>query len=244
MSSHPAGWYPDPAHPAQVRYWDGAQWTPHIAPQPAGETHAGQPSIGQLAAGQDPWTPATGFPGPTTADGVPLATYGSRIGAYLLDTLIVTALSLVAASPFLGAAWEWYQHLLRGALAGTIDASDTVGLRNQALAALWPILAITFVVQLVYHVGFLAWRGATPGKLACHINVRRPDSPGPLPLPTALRRQVIWVVAAAVGYALPVLNWVGSVAQLIDVLWPLWGRRRQALHDLVAGTVVVMTARR
>lgn len=30
--SAPAGWYPDPALPATVRYWDGVQWTEHRAP--------------------------------------------------------------------------------------------------------------------------------------------------------------------------------------------------------------------
>jgi len=27
----PAGWYPDPASPQSVRYWDGATWTEHRA---------------------------------------------------------------------------------------------------------------------------------------------------------------------------------------------------------------------
>ena len=33
----PAGWYPDPHLPATLRYFDGAQWTHHLAPmqQPA-----------------------------------------------------------------------------------------------------------------------------------------------------------------------------------------------------------------
>ena len=26
-----AGWYPDPEIPTQVRYWDGEQWTEHVA---------------------------------------------------------------------------------------------------------------------------------------------------------------------------------------------------------------------
>ncbi|MFN8168955.1 MAG: DUF805 domain-containing protein [Candidatus Nanopelagicales bacterium] len=30
----PAGWYPDPAGPTTVRYWDGAAWTEHTAPRP------------------------------------------------------------------------------------------------------------------------------------------------------------------------------------------------------------------
>ena len=28
----PANWYPDPHDPAQLRYWDGIQWTEHRAP--------------------------------------------------------------------------------------------------------------------------------------------------------------------------------------------------------------------
>jgi len=30
-TSTPAGWYPDPANAAHQRYWDGAQWTEHVA---------------------------------------------------------------------------------------------------------------------------------------------------------------------------------------------------------------------
>ena len=32
MSTPPAGWYPDPAMEQTQRYWDGTQWTHHIAP--------------------------------------------------------------------------------------------------------------------------------------------------------------------------------------------------------------------
>lgn len=28
----PAGWYPDPADPSLLRYWDGEAWSPHVAP--------------------------------------------------------------------------------------------------------------------------------------------------------------------------------------------------------------------
>lgn len=31
----PAGWFPDPEHSDQLRYWDGTQWTEHRAPRPA-----------------------------------------------------------------------------------------------------------------------------------------------------------------------------------------------------------------
>lgn len=32
MTTTPANWYPDPHNAAQVRYWDGQQWTEHVAP--------------------------------------------------------------------------------------------------------------------------------------------------------------------------------------------------------------------
>ena len=36
MTDIPAGWYDDPEHPAQYRYWDGAQWTDHRSPKVPG----------------------------------------------------------------------------------------------------------------------------------------------------------------------------------------------------------------
>lgn len=29
------GWYPDPGHPAVVRFWDGSAWTEHVRPDTA-----------------------------------------------------------------------------------------------------------------------------------------------------------------------------------------------------------------
>lgn len=37
MTDIPAGWYDDPEHPTQFRYWDGERWTEHRSPK----AHAG-----------------------------------------------------------------------------------------------------------------------------------------------------------------------------------------------------------
>lgn len=34
-STTPPGWYPDPSFPQRMRWWDGVQWTPHLAPATA-----------------------------------------------------------------------------------------------------------------------------------------------------------------------------------------------------------------
>lgn len=45
MTAPPPGWYPDPAQPATLRYWDGGAWTPHrqTAVPPVGRAAAAPP---------------------------------------------------------------------------------------------------------------------------------------------------------------------------------------------------------
>lgn len=44
ISAAPAGWYPDPEMAHTKRYWDGAQWTDHRAPDSALATEPQAPS--------------------------------------------------------------------------------------------------------------------------------------------------------------------------------------------------------
>ena len=37
----------------------------------------------------------------------------------------------------------------------------------------------------------------------------------------------------------PVMGVLVGLASLVNYLWPLWGRKNQAPHDKVAGTIVV-----
>lgn len=48
----PAGWYPDPSSPSQLRYWDGLNWSGHtspasIPPPPSGSVNSSSPSDDQ-----------------------------------------------------------------------------------------------------------------------------------------------------------------------------------------------------
>jgi uncharacterized protein DUF2510 len=50
--SQPAGWYPHPTMAGTQRYWDGENWTDHVAPlTPAPTPTLSGPSVFTIAAG-------------------------------------------------------------------------------------------------------------------------------------------------------------------------------------------------
>jgi len=113
-------------------------------------------------------------------------------------------------------------------------------------AVLWiPLLFVTHsmgrpmrvVVWLVVGVVYFAVlnggrRGQTVGKMVWDIRVR-----------DAATGERLGPAKAAVRYLVPALLLLipilGLVIWLTDGLWPLWDRGRTALHDKVAGSVVV-----
>jgi hypothetical protein len=75
MSTPPPNWYPDPKGEAELRYWDGSQWTEH--------THSGQPQAApaQPPPAQAPPQQAPAPQGPPAA-GTPTAAGGYHQPAY------------------------------------------------------------------------------------------------------------------------------------------------------------------
>ena len=50
-SSAPPNWYPDPADPRFLRYWDGARWTEHTSPVPGSGAGGFPPQQAQRQGG-------------------------------------------------------------------------------------------------------------------------------------------------------------------------------------------------
>jgi uncharacterized RDD family membrane protein YckC len=242
MTQIPAGWYPDPdtsnpSAPQGQRYWDGQQWTQHVAPP------AGAPQPGGRMPAYTPMTPYAGA-GPlvaTTPDGEPLAGWWQRAGAYVIDLMIVTPLVVVLGFPWIREIVGAYGDLVRESM----DAAESGGAMPDQLdlmtELLVPFLLLTLVgllVNFVYHVGFLKWKAATPGKMLVGLRVRLRETPGPLSWGTVVMR---WL--GANWYALlgmvPILGSVLGLYPVINLLWPLWDDKKQALHDKVAKTNVV-----
>jgi uncharacterized RDD family membrane protein YckC len=95
-------------------------------------------------------------------------------------------------------------------------------------------IAVGLVVGVVYFTLLNGGaRGQTLGKMVWNIRVRDAAKGGPLgPAKAAVR----YAVPAVLASFIPIL---GLLVWLTDGLWPLWDRRRQALHDKVAASVVV-----
>lgn len=232
MTQSPAGWHPDPHVPGQQRFWDGASWTDQVAPASA---------YGAPAYGGGP-----GHGGPaTTPDGQLLAGWWRRVGASLIDGLVLLVANLVVGWTWWGEVFSEYGDFFEE----TVDAADSGGTgpsNADLISAIGDeLLALTLVyvvLTFAYNVGFLAWKQATPGKLALGMRVRLRDRPGPLPLPTILVR---WLVQNGPGLlrVVPLVGVLANLFLLLDALWPLWDSKKQALHDKAARTNVVMHRR-
>jgi uncharacterized RDD family membrane protein YckC len=71
------------------------------------------------------------------------------------------------------------------------------------------------------------------------ISVRLRDQAGPPPFVAVLKRTAVRVAGSVLGYV-PVVGVLGSLFSLLDDLWPLWDDKKQAIHDKVAATNVVV----
>jgi uncharacterized RDD family membrane protein YckC len=153
-------------------------------------------------------------------DGRPLAGAGQRLGARILDALIVTVAMLVVAGVIVGGGV---------ALIIAIAGDDS---------PILPILIVTGIIvivvglQYVYEVEIpLRWNGQTPGKRVLKIAIAPLEPNTPLGRGQLAYRFVILLV-----FNLLANCYIG----LLDPLWCLWDKPyRQCLHDKPAKTLVV-----
>ncbi|HEU5143593.1 MAG TPA: RDD family protein [Dermatophilaceae bacterium] len=264
MSQQPAGWYDDPGNPEVLRYWDGVVWTDHTAPRKSptasqstiglAQQQASVPHVPHMTAtphggwqaqaapppvhyppqyqpyGQAPGA-AGWLAGPTTADGVPLASWGKRLVAWLLDgVLIMFAANLL--TPLLISGYDATGERLTRDLTLALENEDQAALQEALTGVIGLQLQaglIAFLIASVYAIAFWTTTAQTLGKMAAGISVRHTDRPGPLSVGTAVRRRIVALLAIFIPFLF-----------LVDGLWPLWDRRRQALHDKIASTQVVV----
>ncbi|OFE17987.1 hypothetical protein BA895_12605 [Humibacillus sp. DSM 29435] len=206
--------------------------------QPPQQGWQGQ-QVQQGQFGQEPQYP--GAPGAAnwmhsikvTSDGVPLASWGRRLGAWLIDGVILVILTYIGARVFVPSYLDTVQQFVDA--AGNQDQAAMNALVSQLTSESAKAGLLSWVITAVYCIAFWTTTAQTPGKMAVGISVRRAGQPGPLDLLTSVRRRLISIVQI-----LPVVGGIYFLIFLIDYLWPLWDDKRQSLHDKVAQTQVVM----
>jgi uncharacterized RDD family membrane protein YckC len=142
------------------------------------------------------------------------ASWGSRVGAFIIDNLILFIPWAIAIGFFIAAG-----------------VREDDGKNADSLWVLGGLVSTAaFIIPFIYFSILNGnERGQTIGKRAVGIRVRKHDGVTPLGTGRALGR---YAIQAAISVFLGPLI-------LVDYLWPLWDKDNQALHDKVVDSVVV-----
>ncbi len=183
---------------------DNAGWSSEPPPQPPAAP-GGQADLNPQAM--------TGWANLGTGGTVELASPGARLGARIIDIVIMVVAALV---------------IFVVVLVQTIGLNSAAALFGELTLG---VLAFTIAGPL-YEVTMIALKGQTLGKMATRVKVIRADN-GQLPgWGKSIGR---WIIPAVLGLV-PVVGWLLSLLVYISLTWD---RARQGWHDKAAGTLVV-----
>lgn len=169
--------------------------------------------------------PIGGQPAPTWE----LSGWWRRVGAYVIDSLIVGLLTVIPLVIVYFLTGVEFKYLDDDQL--DVPASQETAFAIFVLAA----LASALIVPTVYYcVTMSRTNGQTVGKQSSGIRVVREDGQ-PVTAGFAFVRQilVIYLLFGMVGG-------IVYIAQPLDFLWPLWDKKNQALHDKIVKSRVVI----
>ena len=156
---------------------------------------------------------------PGTFAGAELASWGSRVGAMLLDSLVVLGVGLALCAP-----------------------GGIVAIATEGHVAGWVLLGLGVLAWIAFSVLYAPYfmrrpgehNGQTLGKQWLGLRVIRTDGQ-PMGFGWAALREVLvknFGVGVASAFTL-------GLAALANYLWPLFDDQNRALHDYVASTRVV-----
>jgi uncharacterized RDD family membrane protein YckC len=171
--------------------------------------------------------------GPTTIDGVPLASWGRRFAAWIIDGIVIAIISGILINLFVPSYSQMIDDITRAIEGNNAQAMNTI--IGESVGTVFLVGLLSYIFASAYAIAFWVTTGQTIGKMALKISVRRVDRPGPLDIGTAIRRRLLQLLSV-----IPGVSGLYSIVLLLDGLWPLWDEKRQTLHDKIASTQVVM----
>ena len=193
-------------------------------PPPAPPAYPAPPAGVGYPAPRGPYPPPYYGGGSDGPGGLPYATWGTRLGGYLIDLFIFIPVLIILAV------------LFRHTHVATVHFSmQTNGVQHQRSLSLLSFI-VTGVASLIYGTVLVGGkRGQTVGMMAVGIRAVRDGTHDMVGYGRALGRALVEEVFRLLGSATIILG----VVWLLDMLFPLWDRKRQTLHDKIAKTVVL-----
>jgi uncharacterized RDD family membrane protein YckC len=182
--------------------------------------------------------PPPGYaPPPVSLGGHPLATPWERLGAKVIDHLVLLVPSLVVTALLV--------ILLIGVFGVAGDGIPPLAAFTLAALALSLWTLVHAALYYAYLVSYQRRAGQTVGKRTLRLRIVTVD--GGVPDRRAYQRRFLVENASWLVLIVPVLGLfvssVSGILQWLDSLWCLWDRPlRQCLHDKYAGTAVVKVA--
>jgi uncharacterized RDD family membrane protein YckC len=164
--------------------------------------------------------------------GQPLADFGNRLLAYLIDTAIIVGVTLVVGLPvFLIFIFTVMRETIeKTAPDGTVPGDAVAEFLLIGLLLEFGLLVFVLAAYYVYEVEMMYKSGQTVGKRVMKLRVVPLDPALRLTRGMAAKR---WLVQYVGGAILPFFSY-------LDGLWQLWDKPYlQTLHDKFAQTVVV-----
>ncbi len=153
------------------------------------------------------------------------ASWWSRVGAAIIDAIIVTVPAILLGAVIFGGA---------GAAAVGDETAGVIAfiLGTLLYVAIVLVMALLYAPLLMKRAGRA--NGQTWGKQALRIRVVRADGRAITFGFATLREVVVKGFLGAVA-----ASFTFGIANLLDVLWPLWDDQNRALHDMVVNTRVI-----
>ena len=195
----------------------GAYGTP---PPPGAPPQYGAPQYGGPQYGAPQFAPQS----PAAQFGE-IASFGVRLGGYVLDSILYGLLSLVLVVPGIIVIVNAFDDCV--SIGDELICDDDAEVARGVILGILVILLGVFLVFLLY-VSQVARTGQTWGRKIVGIKVIKEIDGTPPGWGKAIGRTLFaWIISAQI-------IWIGY-------LWMLWDDKKQTLHDKVASTHVVRT---
>lgn len=187
------------------------------------------------------WVPPPAPPGgyrpllaPLAPNGQPLASFGDRLLAFLLDAVVATVVSLIVTVPLMIVWMFSFVAIMEEQSTGygsEPTPAEFWAIMGPMLLFVAAVVAVQLIFTYLYYVEYqLRQNGQTVGKKVMKLRVIRVQPTEALTRGDLTKR---WGVERVVGVFVPFFSY-------LDGFWQLWDKPlQQCLHDKAAQTVVV-----